>query len=174
MAARSAAACRVSSWIRPSLELFKKTSSRDRTHYTARPSASLETRAGPLPFAFVGLGREKHFGPVPRQPARQIQFGISVADRRIDVVHPITLEDLEGRLDPGGPHPRQGGDTEKDAGAVEAGSTKGPGGNHGKSRAATLAQIMKPYLAVQNQKNMSPFTALQEVLSPATGIRSTG
>src|SRR5207245_7150635 len=74
--------------------------------------------------ARAGLRRQKEVLPVTRHPGSDAELGIAVARRRVDVVHAVAQEHLEGAVRVGLTRARESGGAEERDAAEMAGSTE--------------------------------------------------
>src|SRR5207245_2321138 len=74
--------------------------------------------------ARAGLRRQEEVLPVTRHPGADAELGIAVARRRVDVIHAVAQEHLEGTIRIGLTRAREGGGAEQRDAAEMTGSTE--------------------------------------------------
>src|SRR5438876_1597897 len=74
--------------------------------------------------ARAGLRRQEEVLPVTRHPGADAELGIAVARRRVDVIHAVAQEHLEGTIRIGLTRAREGGGAEERDAAEMTGSTE--------------------------------------------------
>src|SRR5207249_6652438 len=74
--------------------------------------------------ARAGLRRQEEVLPVTRHPGADAELGIAVARRRVDVVHAVAQEHLEGTVRIGLTRAREGGGAEERDAAEMTGATE--------------------------------------------------